>query len=89
LAIVVRGTIDVAGAGTMAKKKGSAIVEAVAEPTEKARGELKPVRLDLSSDVHRNLRLVSAHAGMSMASYARDALARVLAEEMKARKLEG
>ena len=48
---------------------------------------MKPVRLDLTSDVHRMLRLVAAHEGASMASYARDALAAHLVEEIKRRGL--
>ena len=43
-----------------------------AMPTE-TEPKLKPVRLDLSEDVHRLLRLVAADEGMSMAAYARDA----------------
>lgn len=71
------------------KKKDVPPVEAVAEPVAPARGALKPVRLDLPADVHRNLRLVAAHEGVSMASYARDALARHLQDELKRRGLAG
>ena len=74
----------------MAKKKNEASpVEVVVEPIDKTRGELKPVRLDLPSDIHRMLRLVAAHDGVSMASYARDALAAHLATEIKRRGLGG
>jgi plasmid stability protein len=43
--------------------------------------KLKPVRLDLSGDVHRLLRKVAAEHGVSMAAYARDSLAVHLREE--------
>lgn len=50
----------------MARKKTEAKpVEAIAEVT-------KPVRLDLSAETHRLLRLVAAFHGQSMASFARD-----------------
>ncbi len=71
------------------KKKDAPPVEAVADPVERTRGALKPVRLDLPDDVHRRLRLVAAHEGMSMASYARDVLARNLEDEVKRRGLGG
>jgi plasmid stability protein len=48
----------------------------------------KPVRLDLPADVHRLLRLVAAHADQSMASYAREILAKTLREEAKRRGLK-
>jgi hypothetical protein len=67
----------------MAKKKEGPPVEAVAEP------KLKPVRLDLPPDLHRMLRLVAADQGTSMASYARDLLARHLPEELKQRGMGG
>jgi hypothetical protein len=70
----------------MAKKRVTD-VPAAAEPAEKTRGDLKPVRLDLPADIHRNLRLVAADEGMSMASFARDALARLLETEVTKRKL--
>ena len=65
----------------MAKKKPEPPVEAVAEL------KLKAVRLDLPPDLHRMLRLVAADEGSSMASYARDLLARHLPEELKRRDL--
>ena len=48
----------------------------------------KPVRLDLPADVHRLLRLVSAHADQSMASYARHTLATALRDEAKRRGIK-
>jgi len=41
-------------------------MQTTAEPTT------KPVRLDLTPDVHRLLRLAAAEADKSMASYARE-----------------
>jgi hypothetical protein len=49
----------------------------------------RPVRLDLPADVHRLLRLVAADEEVSMASFARDALARLLREEAKRRGIKG
>lgn len=43
--------------------------------------KLKPVRLDLPEDIHRLLRKVAAEYDVSMASYARDSLAKHLREE--------
>lgn len=48
----------------------------------------KPVRLDLSPEFHRLLRLVAADSEMSMASYARDALEGHLAAEAKRRGIK-
>ena len=50
---------------------------------------LKSVRLDIPPDVHRLLRLVSADENMSMASYAREALERLLRDEAKKRGIKG
>jgi hypothetical protein len=62
----------------MAKKKtGKKGMSTASETT------LKSVRLDLTPEVHRLLRRVAAGADMSMASYARDTLERVLREEAK------
>jgi predicted HicB family RNase H-like nuclease len=57
----------------------------IASPAET---KLKPVRLDLEPDVHRLLRLVAAHDGASMASYARDALENHVREEAKKRGIK-
>jgi hypothetical protein len=65
----------------MARKK----TEAKPMPTATASAGTKPVRLDLPADVHRLLRLVSAHADQSMASYARDTLATALRAEAQRR----
>ena len=65
------------------KKKEAEPMPAVAPP------ELKPVRVDLSPDVHKLLRLVSADAGVSMASFARAALEQVVRVEAKNRGLKG
>ena len=67
----------------MARKKTEA--KPVITATEPA---TKPVRLDLPADVHRLLRLVAAHADQSMASYAREILAKTLREEAKRRGLK-
>jgi len=48
----------------------------------------KAVRLDLPADVHRLLRLVSAHADQSMSSYAREALGKALRDEAKRRGIK-
>jgi plasmid stability protein len=47
----------------------------------------KPVRVDLSPEVHRLLRLVAADSDMSMAAYARDFLERHLKAEAKSRNI--
>ena len=52
----------------MAKKAGRKAMAATAQQTEH-----KAVRLDLTPEAHRLLRMVAAHAGVSMAAYARDA----------------
>lgn len=62
----------------MAKKK-----KAESEPVPATALETKPVRLDLPEDVHRLLRKVAAEHNRSMASHARDIVARVLREEAK------
>jgi hypothetical protein len=43
--------------------------------------KLRPVRLDLTPEVHRLLRLVAADSNVSMASYAREALESHLREQ--------
>ena len=50
---------------------------------------LKPVRVELSPDVHRLLRKVAADVGISMAAFARDAVIKVIREEAKARGIKG
>jgi hypothetical protein len=50
---------------------------------------LKSVRLDLTPEVHRLLRLVAADEDTSMASYARDSLEKLLRAEAKARGIKG
>ena len=54
-----------------------------------AKVEIRPVRLDLSPEIHRLLRLVAADEDVSMASYARDQLERHLKEEAKKRGIRG
>jgi predicted HicB family RNase H-like nuclease len=64
------------------KKAGKKPMPATAEV------ETKPVRLDLSPEVHRLLRIVAADEDMSMASYARRYLEVHLREEAKRRGLK-
>jgi hypothetical protein len=66
----------------MAQKKAPKPVVTIAET------EIKPVRLDLTADVHRLLRLVSAHANQSMASYAREVIRQHVYEEAKRRGIK-
>lgn len=63
------------------KKSGGEPVEATAEST-------KPVRLDLSEEAHRLLRLVGAYHGKSMASYARDLVEKHVREEAERRGIK-
>ncbi len=66
----------------MAKKKTEATpVEAIAEST-------KPVRLDLSPETHRLLRLIAAFHGQSMASFARDLVDNQVRDEAKQRGIK-
>jgi plasmid stability protein len=65
----------------MARKKTEA--KPMPTATASASAGTKPVRLDLPADVHRLLRLVSAHADQSMASYARHILASALRDDAK------
>lgn len=67
----------------MAKKKADEKMGAAADTS------LRSVRLDLTPEVHRLLRLVAADEEMSMASYARDTLERVLKEEAVRRGIKG
>lgn len=69
----------------MARKR----TETAAMPAAPAEIKTKPVRLDLEPDVHRLLRLVAADEEVSMASYARDVLERVLRDEAKKRSIKG
>ena len=59
------------------------------EAVETGEPKAKPVRLDLSAEVHRLLRLVAADANESMASYARTAIEEHLRAEAKRRGLKG
>lgn len=51
--------------------------------SESEEPKLRPVRLDLTPEIHRLLRLVSADKEVSMASYAREALGQHLRDEAK------
>jgi predicted HicB family RNase H-like nuclease len=66
----------------MARKK------AEKKPVEAVMTGTKPVRVDLSPDDHRLLRLVAASEGVSMASYARDRLSDLVRVEAKRRGLK-
>jgi len=57
-------------------------------PAVEADPKVRPVRLDLSPEVHRLLRLVAADRDVSMASYARDQLEKHLREEAKRRGIK-
>jgi predicted HicB family RNase H-like nuclease len=67
----------------MARQKAGKKMPATAQP------EAKAVRLDLTPEVHRLLRMVAAHEGLSMAAYARTHLERHLREEAKRRGIKG
>jgi Meiotically up-regulated gene 113 len=49
---------------------------------------LKPVRVELSDDVHRMLRKLAADDGVSMAAFARESVERMVREEFKRRGLK-
>ncbi len=68
----------------MARKR--AVAEAVQVADE---ATMRPVRLELKADLHRLLRLLSADADVSMASYARDVLARHIKDEAKRKGIKG
>jgi hypothetical protein len=68
------------GEGPMAKKKSE--VEPVVASTET---DLKPVRVELTPELHRLLRKVAADEGVSMAAFARLTMERVIREEAKKR----
>ena len=70
------------GVRSMARKrKDQAPMPATAETT------IKPVRLDLSPEVHRLLRLVAAAAEKPMAVFAREAVENLVRAEAKKRGL--
>lgn len=54
-----------------------------------AETKLRPVRLDLSPETHRLLRLVAADQEVSMAAFARDFLESHLKDEAKRRGIKG
>lgn len=58
------------------------------DQTVETEPKTKPVRLDLEVEVHRMLRLVAAHEGLSMAAYARDTMERHLRGEIKERGIK-
>jgi hypothetical protein len=65
----------------MAKKKTEkAAMPAAAEPKAEAEPKTKPVRLDLSPEVHRMLRVVAAEQDLPMAVFARDVVERTVRE---------
>lgn len=64
------------------KKTGKKEMPATAET------KTRPVRVDLSADIHRLLRLVAADMDISMAACARDQLAIWLKEEAKKRGIK-
>jgi hypothetical protein len=49
---------------------------------------IKPVRVELTDDVHRMLRKLAADEGVSMAAFARDNVERIVREEFKRRGLK-
>jgi predicted HicB family RNase H-like nuclease len=53
-----------------------------------AKPEVKAVRLDLTPEVHRLLRMAAADEGVSMAAYARTLLERHVREEAKRRGIK-
>jgi hypothetical protein len=68
----------------MARKKSEKPkVQAIEEETK-----LRPVRLDLTPETHRLLRLIAAYEDVSMANYARDQLENHLKEEAKRRGIK-
>jgi hypothetical protein len=67
----------------MARKKTE-----VKDVTTRAEPTLKPVRVELSGDVHRMLRKLAADDGVSMAAFARESVERMVREEFKRRGLK-
>jgi predicted HicB family RNase H-like nuclease len=66
----------------MARKKTEKKMPAEAET------KIRPVRLDLTPEVHRLLRLVAADEDVSMAAFARDIVEERLREEAKKRGIK-
>jgi predicted HicB family RNase H-like nuclease len=65
---------------SMARKKSEkSEMPATAEKT-------KPVRLDLSAETHRRLRVVAAEEGKSMSVFAREAIEQLVNERYEARR---
>src|SRR3954454_12341414 len=69
--------------GDMAKKKSDGKRTTTADETA-----LKPVRVELTDDVHRMLRKLAADDAVSMAAFARETVERVVREEFKRRGLK-
>jgi predicted HicB family RNase H-like nuclease len=67
----------------MARKKAEKMMPAETET------KVRPVRLDLSPEVHRLLRLLAADEDVSMAAYARDHLELHLREEARRKGIKG
>jgi hypothetical protein len=63
----------------MAKKRKEPEMPALVEP------KLKPVRLDLTEEAHRLLRVISSMEGKSMSAYARDHVEEFVRAESKRR----
>jgi hypothetical protein len=59
----------------------------MAGTTAEAEAKTKPVRLDLTPEIHRMLRVVAAEDGKAMASYARDELEKLV--RAKHREIRG
>lgn len=68
----------------MAHKKGGAKM-ATATATEPG---TKPVRVELTDEVHRLLRKLAADEGVSMAQFARATVERIVRDEFKRRGLK-
>jgi predicted DNA-binding protein len=68
----------------MAKKK----VEKTVMPAIAEEVKTKPVRLDLSPELHRMLRVVAAEQGKPMAVFARDVVERTV-REMHSKRAKG
>jgi plasmid stability protein len=68
----------------MARKK----TEGKPMPTTATEPGTKPVRVELTDDLHRMLRKLAADDGVSMAAFTRDHLERFVREEFKRRGLK-
>ena len=66
----------------MAKKQAEPKMPATAEP------KLKPVRLDLTENAHRLLRVISSMDGKSMSAFARDHIEEFVVVEAKRRGIK-